>query len=273
MLAGFLLSLREGLEAALIIGIVFGALQKMNHVELKPIAWRGVTAAAVVSILVALALNWLGMEFEGIGEQIFEGLAMLLAAGILTWMLFWMRRNAGGLKSEIEAKTGAALVENGGQAIFMLAFLAVVREGIELALFLLAARFASSPFDALIGAVFGLAGAAILGWLLLVSTRGMNMRNFFQTTNFLLVFFAAGLVGLGVHEFNEAGLIPAVIEHVWDISHLLNDEIGLGAVLKALFGYASAPSLTMVIGYLAYFAMVLLSLGKVRRPVVAVRES
>lgn len=273
MLAGFLLSLREGLEAALIIGIVFGALQKMNRTELKPIVWRGAAAAGVVSILVALALNWLGMEFDGTGEQIFEGVAMLLAAGILTWMIFWMRQQGGSLKSEIEAKTGAALVKNGGQALFMLAFLAVVREGIELALFLLAARLTSTPMQAFVGTISGLAGAALLGWLFLASTRGMNMKNFFQTTNFLLVLFAAGLVGLGVHEFNEVGWIPAIIEHVWDISHVLSDEVGFGAVLKALFGYTAAPSLSMVIGYLAYFVVIVFRLVGNQKPALAVRAS
>jgi high-affinity iron transporter len=272
MLAGFLLSMREGLEAALVIGIVFGALQKMNRAELKPMVWRGAGAALLVSSLVALGLNWLGMEFNGSGEQIFEGVAMLLAAGILTWMIFWMRRQGGGLKGEIEAKTGAALLKNGAQAIFWLAFLAVVREGIELALFLLAARLTSSPLQTLLGTVFGLAGAAVLGWMLLASTRGMNMRNFFQTTNFLLVLFAAGLVGLGVREFNEVGWIPAVIEHVWDISGVLSDASGFGSVLQALFGYSAAPSLTMVIGYLSYFAVIVFSLVRFQKP-VAVRAS
>jgi len=126
MLAGFVLSLREGLEAALIIGIVFGVLQKTNRVQLKPVVWYGVAAAVLVSALAALALNWLGMEFEGTGEMLFEGLTMLLAAGILTWMIFWMRRQGRSFKGEIEAKTGAALAENGSRGLFMLAFLAVV---------------------------------------------------------------------------------------------------------------------------------------------------
>jgi high-affinity iron transporter len=273
MLAGFLLSLREGLEAALVIGIVFGALQKMKRAQLMPHVWRGVAAAAAVSAMVALGLNWLGMEFDGTGEQIFEGSAMLLAACILTWMIFWMRRQGGGLKNEIEARTGAALAQNGGRALFMLAFLAVVREGIELALFLLAARFTSTPLQALSGTALGLSGAALLGRSLVASTRRLNMKNFFQATNFLLVLFAAGLVGLGVREFNEAGLIPMVIEHVWDISAFLSDETGLGAVLKALFGYASAPSLTMVIAYLAYFVAIGLSLFRAPKPSVVVRAS
>jgi high-affinity iron transporter len=213
------------------------------------------------------------MEFSGTGEQIFEGLAMLLAAGLLTWMIFWMHHQAGGLKSEIEARTGAALLGNGGQGLFVLAFFAVVREGIELALFLLAARFTSSPLQTLIGTLSGLAGAAVLGWMLLAGTRGLNMRNFFQTTNFLLVLFAAGLVGLAVREFNELGWIPAVIDQVWDLSHLLSDETGFGAVLKALFGYSAAPSLTMVIAYMSYFLVIGLSLVRLQKPALLVRSN
>lgn len=273
MLAGFLLSLREGLEAALIIGIVLGVLQKMDRAELKPVVWRGAAAAVLVSALVALTLNWLGMELEGTGEQIFEGVAMLLAASILTWMIFWMRRQGAGFKKGIEAKTGAALAKNGGRALFMVAFLAVVREGIELALFLVAARLTSSPLQVFAGTVFGLAAAAILGWMLLASTRRMNMQNFFQTTSLLLIFFAAGLVGLGVHEFNELGWIPSVIERVWDISPLLSDATGFGLVLKSLFGYSAAPSLTMVIGYLSYFLLIGFNLVRVQRPATAVRVS
>jgi high-affinity iron transporter len=254
MLASFLLSLREGLEAALIIGIVLGALFKLNRAHLNRMVWIGVGAAVIVSVIVAIALDLLGMEFEGTGEQIFEGAAMLLAAGILTWMILWMRKSAPNLKNELEAKTNEALRSQGGKAIFMLAFLAVVREGIELALFLLAVQKASSPMQTLIGALAGLAGAAALGWVLFKSARKMSLRGFFQATNVLLIIFAAGLVAMGVHEFNEAGVIPAVIEHVWDLNWILSAESELGLLLKALVGYNPSPSLTEVIAYLAYLS-------------------
>jgi high-affinity iron transporter len=194
------------------------------------------------------------LEFEGRGEEIFEGFAMLLAAGVLTWMIFWMKEHGGNLKNEIEAQTRLAALSKGQKALFMLAFLAVLREGIELALFLLAARLASDPTQTLAGALLGLAAAAALGWVLFTSTRRLSLRGFFSTTNILLIVFAAGMVGLGVHEFNEAGIIPAGIEHVWDINPILNEKSELGLVLKALVGYNGNPSLTAVIGYLAYLA-------------------
>jgi high-affinity iron transporter len=257
MLASFLLSLREGLEAALIIGIVLGALFKLNRAHLNRMVWIGVGAAVALSVIAAIALNLLGMEFEGTGEQIFEGVAMLLAAGILTWMILWMRKSAPNLKNELEAKTSEALRSRGGKAIFMLAFLAVFREGIELALFLLAVRETSSPMQTLIGALAGLAGAAALGWLFFTSTRKMSLRGFFQVTNVLLIIFAAGLVAVGVHEFNEAGIIPAVIEHVWDINGTLSEKSELGLLLKALVGYNGNPSLTELVAYLAYLGGVM----------------
>lgn len=256
MLASFLLSLREGLEAALIIGIVLGVLLKLKREELKRHVWAGAGFAALASLLVALVLNLLGMEFEGRGEEIFEGVAMLLAAGVLTWMIFWMHNSAGNLKQEIETQTRDAVQGKGGRALFILAFLAVFREGVELALFLLAVQQTSSPLQTLSGALVGLAGAAVLGWFLFNSTRRLNLRSFFRVTNVLLIIFAAGLVAYGVHEFNEAGIIPSVIEHVWDINHILNENSLVGLLLKALVGYNGNPSLTEVIAYLVYIGSI-----------------
>ncbi len=267
MLASFLLSLREGLEAALIIGIVLGVLLKLQRTDMNSVVWRGVGLATLLSFLAAIALNLLGMEFEGKGEEIFEGIAMLLAAGVLTWMILWMKNHGGTLKSEIEAQTNQAALENGRKALFALAFLAVFREGIELALFLLAARLTSSPLQTISGALLGLIGAAILGWILFTSTMKLSLHRFFSTTNILLIIFAAGLVGLGVHEFNEAGIIPSVIEHVWDINAILSDKSEIGLLLKALIGYNGNPSLTEIAAYTIYLAgMIILVLSKRQTP-------
>ena len=260
MLASFLLSLREGLEAALIIGIVLGVLAKLKRTDLNGVVWRGVGLAALLSLLAAIALNLLGMEFEGKGEEIFEGVAMLLAAGVLTWMILWMKNHGGTLKSEIEEQTNQAALGKGQKALFALAFLAVFREGIELALFLLAARLTSSPLQTISGALLGLSGAAVLGWILFTSTMRLSLRNFFGATNILLVIFAAGLVGLGVHEFNEAGIIPSVIEDVWNINPILSDKSEIGLLLKALIGYNGNPSLTEVGAYISYLVVLVIIL-------------
>ena len=265
MLASFLLSLREGLEAALIIGIVLGVLVKLKRTDLNGVVWRGVGLAALLSLLAAIALNLLGMEFEGKGEEIFEGVAMLLAAGVLTWMILWMKNHGGTLKSEIEEQTNQAALGKGQKALFALAFLAVFREGIELALFLLAARLTSSPLQTISGALLGLSGAAVLGWILFTSTMKLSLRNFFGATNILLIIFAAGLVGLGVHEFNEAGIIPSVIEHVWDFNGILSDKSEVGLLLKALVGYNGNPSLTEVSAYVSYLVVLVIILMTQRR--------
>ena len=253
MFPSLLLSLREGLEAALIIGIIIGALNKLHQEELKPVVWRGVAIAVVLSFVFGLGLNYLGMEFTGQLEEVFEGLAMLLAAAILTWMILWMMRHGSEIQRDLEAKTAHATLNRSGSALFILAFLAVFREGIELALFLMAARIASDPISVLVGATFGLGGAILLGWMLFATTRRLNLRQFFQTTNVLLLFFAAGLVAYGVHELNEAGWVPAVIENVWNINHIISDKSEVGLILKALFGYNGNPSLTEVLAYLSYF--------------------
>ena len=165
MLASFLLALREGIEAALIIGIIFGVLRKMNKAELKGVVWRGVAAASGLSLLAAMILNVAGAEFEGMGEQIFEGFAMLLAAALLTWAIFWMRKQSRNVQKDLEEDVRAAVTTSGG-TLFALAFLAVAREGLELSLFLLAARFTSTPLNTYSGAILGLVTAAFLGWLL-----------------------------------------------------------------------------------------------------------
>lgn len=274
MFPSFLLSLREGLEAALVIGIVLGALRKMNRPDLRPMVWRGAALAMVLSLVAAVILDLLGAEFEGTAEQVFEGATMLLAGGLLTWMIFWMRRQSGSLKHELEASIRQATRTGGQKALFGLAFLAVAREGLELALFLVAARLTSTAVQTALGALFGLALAAGLGWTLFATTHRLSLKDFFQVTNILLVLFAAGLIGLGVGEFNEAGLIPAVVGHVWDLGFILSDQSPLGALLKALLGYNSAPSLTSVAAYLGYFGLLalLMRYGFRRAPVAAAAD-
>jgi high-affinity iron transporter len=255
MVPSFLLSLREGLEAALIIGIIIGVLVRLRREEFRPVVWYGVGIAIFLSLVAGLGLNLLGLKFEGQLEEAFEGIAMLLAAAILTWMILWMQQQGGEIQRELELKTANATLNRGRTALFFLAFLAVFREGIELALFLMAARIASSPVETLVGAILGLGVAIFLGWMIFATTRKLNLRRFFQVTNILLLFFAAGLVAYGVHELNEVGWIPPIVDHVWDINHILSDKSELGGILKALFGYNGNPSLTEVFSYLAYFVI------------------
>jgi len=263
MLPTYLLALREGLEAALIIGIVLGALAKIRRNDLSLAVWLGTLSAVGISILTAVLLTSFGMSLEESAEQIFEGITMLIAAGILTWMIFWMSKQARFLKSELEAGVNKAAASTGKRAVFWLAFIAVVREGVELALFITAAFFAGDQsqlmtniIQTLAGTILGLGTAALLGWTLFATTVRLDLRRFFQVTGLLLILFAAGLVAHGVHEFNEVGWIPAVVEHIWDVNSIIDETSLGGQLLKTLFGYNGNPSLTEMISYFVYLAVV-----------------
>jgi high-affinity iron transporter len=276
MLPTYLLSLREGLEAALIIGIVLGALTKIRRSDLSPAVWLGTLSAVGVSILTAVILTAFGMSLEEKAEQIFEGVTMLIAAGILTWMIFWMRKQARFLRSELEAGVNKAAASTGKRAMFWMAFVAVVREGVELALFITAAFFAgdqsqltSNIIQTLAGTILGLGTAALLGWTLFATTVRLDLRRFFQVTGILLILFAAGLVAHGVHEFNEVGWIPSVIEHVWDVNAIVDETSVPGQLLRTLFGYNGNPSLTEMIAYFAYLVVVTILWRREPAPVKA----
>jgi high-affinity iron transporter len=280
MLPTYLLALREGLEAALIIGIVLGALAKIRRNDLALAVWLGTLSAVGISILTALLLTSFGMSLEETAEQIFEGVTMLIAAGILTWMIFWMSKQARFLKSELEAGVNKAAASTGKRAVFWLAFIAVVREGVELALFITAAFFAGDQsqlmtniIQTLAGTILGLGTAALLGWTLFATTVRLDLRRFFQVTGLLLILFAAGLVAHGVHEFNEVGWIPAVVEHIWDVNSIIDETSLGGQLLKTLFGYNGNPSLTEMIAYFVYLAVVTVFWRRDTAPVKAMAES
>ncbi len=269
MLPSFVLALREGVEAALVIGILLSVLRKLQRTELSLNVWWGVLVAFITSVLVAAGFTVLGASLEDPAEAIFEGLTMLAAAGLLTWMIFWMQRQSRFLRGKIEHEVRQALNQTSGRALFGVAFLAVVREGIELALFLSAAGMASNPGQELAGSLMGLIVAAGLGWMLFSSTRRLPLGKFFQVTNVLLILFAAGLVSQGVHELNDIGWIPMVVGHVYNLNPFLYENSALGQVFKALFGYTASPSLTETLAYLVYFTALALGLFGFRRRAVA----
>jgi high-affinity iron transporter len=209
-------------------------------------------------------LTRLGLEMKDPGEAIFEGSTMLLAAGILTWMIFWMNRQGRSIKGRLESGVKKASVD-GKWSLFGLAFLAVLREGVELALFLTAAAFSTGARQTLLGALLGLGTAVLLGWSLFASTVRLDLQRFFQVTGILLIFFAAGLAAHGIHEFNDVGWIPTMIAPVWNINAFLNENSTFGQILTALFGYNGDPSLTEVLAYLMYFGGIWLGLQRTSR--------
>ena len=264
MVAALVLAFREGLEAALILGIVVGVLRRFGRRDQESMVWLGAGLAALLSVGAGMGLYTLGISFEGRAEAVFEGLAMLLAAGVLTWMIFWMDKQGRQVQAGLERDVRRAATGGGRWAIFSLAFLAVLREGIELALFLTAATFSATAVATLIGGVLGLGLAALAGWLIFAGTARLDVGAFFRVTSVLLIFFAAGLMAHGIHELNEAGIVPAVVEHVWDTNPVLDENSGVGQILKALLGYNGNPSLTEVAAYIGYWVMVLLALRRRR---------
>lgn len=273
MVPSYLIGLREGLEAALIVGLTLGVLTKMKKTEYRPAVWWGVTAAIIISIAIAVVIQLVGANLEGRAEEVFEGAMMIFAAAVLTWMIFWMQRMSRRIQQGLKSDVRKAATQGQIWGLFGIAFFAVLREGIETALFLTAAAMNASTRETIIGGLAGIFTAAILGWGLFASTIRLDVRRFFLLSSALMIFFAAGLFAHGIHEFNEAGLIPTVINPLWDINHILDEKSTLGSILKALFGYNGNPSLTEVLAYLGYFVAVYLgirSLPKVEKSTVQV---
>jgi len=258
-MTAFVISLREGLEAALIVGILLGALKQLGQPQLGRAIWAGVSSAVIVSLLAAAGLILAGIELEGRAEQIFEGATLLLAATFLTGMIFWMRRQGARFRTALETRAVHAVGLNdapGGWALLAVAFFAVVREGLELALLTAATSLQTPALDTLLGMLVGLVAAASLGVLIYRGVLRLNLRLFFSVTNVLLLLFAAGMVALGIHELVEAGMIPAIMDPLYNINAFLSDKSLFGALLKSLFGFNGTPALIETLAYLGYLAVV-----------------
>jgi len=276
MIASFVITFREALEAALIVGIVLSYLARTKQTRYNTAVYLAITAAVAASIAGALLFNRVAGGFTGRAEEIFEGVTMLVGAGLLTTMILWMmkqRHVAEELRERVATKVAQAHVVG----LFSLVFVSVLREGIETVIFLGAASFVSTDSN-LIGALAGLLAAVVLGYLIFAGSMRLDIRKFFTVTSILLILFAAGLVAHGVHELQEAGMIPVVVAHVWDINPALNPDGSypllhengfVGSVLKALVGYNGNPSLLEVMSYLGYLALVFVlwsRLGDERKP-------
>jgi high-affinity iron transporter len=263
MVQSFIILFRETLEAALVIGIVLGYLVRTHQSEYKKSVYLGLAAGVAASILGAVGFQLLAGGFSGRAEEIFEGITMLAGAILLTTLIIWIIRKSA-RAAELELKVAQRINGTRRAGLFLLIFFAVLREGIESVIFLSAARFASGQNN-LLGAGLGLVAAVVLGFLLFRGALRINLRSFFTTTNILLILFAAGLVAGGVHELQEAGVIPIVVEHVWDINPsvagegypVLHENGLLGSIAKGLFGYNGNPSLIEVFAYLGYLIAVL----------------
>jgi high-affinity iron transporter len=258
--AAFVIALREGIEAALIVSIVLAYLKQLGRSDRSHLVWWGTGLAVALSAILGTIIFSVGAEFEGTAEEVFEGLVTLTAVGVLTWMIFWMRRQGARIKSELQQKVDTALTA-GGLALAAIAFFAVLREGVETALFLFAAAEGTAVEGGgvaaqLLGAMIGLGLAVVLGVLLYRGGIRMNLRTFFKVTGVILVVVAGGLFAYSVHELQEAGWLPFLESRAFDLSATLPDDEGIGAVLRGLVGYNADPGVLEVVAWAAYLVVV-----------------
>ena len=263
MIASFVITFRETLEAALIVGIVLSYLNRTKNTSYNNVVYIGSALAIIASLFGAVVFNSVAGGFSGRAEEIFEGVTMLVGALLLTFMIIWMMRQKH-LAGELEGRVATELTEAHRFGLFLLVFVAILREGIETVIFLQAASIVSEENN-LVAALSGILAAAILGYAMFIGSMKVNLKRFFNATSVLLILFAAGLVAHGVHELQEARVIPTVIEHLWDINPALNGDASfplmhekgyIGSVLKGLFGYNGNPSLIEVMNYVLYIVVV-----------------
>ena len=259
--SGLLTGLREGVEAALIVSIVITYLVRTGRSEHIGRVWVGTGLAAVLSLIVGVVIyNTVG-AFETPYEQIFEGTTLLIAAAVVTWMLFWMRRQSRSVKGELQAAVERAVAVGGSSGLALLAFTAVIREGLETSIFLVGQATSDRAEAAwiLVGALAGLSIAVLIGYGFYRGSSRLNLASFFRWTGIALVFIAAGLLSHGIGEFVEIGALGngPWTATAFDLSGLLSDETGVGSFLRAIFGYSAAPAVLTIAAHVGYLVAVL----------------
>jgi high-affinity iron transporter len=279
---GLLTGLREGVEASLIIGIILAYLARTGNGRYAGPIWLGVGAAVLASLTIGAALFLTLGGLPEPYEQVFEGVTLVVAASVVTWMLFWMRRQAASVRGELHAAVARVLDHGGVVGLALLAFTAVLREGLETSIFLVGQVEAAAnaggdgggPLAVLLGALLGLALATGLGYGFYRGTRRIDLPRFFRWTGIALVFIAAGLLAGAVHEFVEIGAIGFGAAPAFDLSGVLSDESGAGGFLRALVGYRASPELVTLAVHVTYLVLVLgLYLRPIRVPAVTRSEA
>ncbi|GAB4331125.1 MAG: FTR1 family protein [Promethearchaeota archaeon] len=250
MLAEFVITFRETLEAALVVGIVLGVLRRTGDYDARPAVYWAVVAGVGASALAAYAFDAFAGGFEGAAEQVFEGVLSLAGAALLTTMVVWLM-GRGNLAAELEEKVERQLVKPSRAGLFGLVFASVLREGVETVVFLGAAS-AVAGGTSVLGGLLGVVVAATLGVAIFATTRRVNLKALFRATGVVLIIFAAGLVAYAVHELQEAGVVPTVLHPLWNLNPALDENGTIGSLLKGLFGYDGDPSLLEVSAWGTY---------------------
>ena len=264
MFGNYLIGLREGLEASLVVCILIAYLVKTGRRDRLAPVWAGITAAVVLSMLFGAVLQFGSSTLTFEAQEALGGTLSVLAVGLVTWMIFWMKRTARHLKAELHGKLDAALAM-GTFALVATAFLAVGREGLETALFIWTAVQASDDgIRPLVGAVLGLLTAAVLGWFFYRGALRINLAKFFTWTGGMLVVVAAGVLAYGFHDLQEAGWLPGLDSTLFDISSAVPPDSWYGTLLKGVFNFQPDPTPLQAAVWVLYLAPTMLLF--LRRP-------
>ncbi|WP_328683703.1 iron uptake transporter permease EfeU [Streptomyces sp. NBC_00343] len=253
MFSNYLIGLREGLEASLVVCILIAYLVKTDRRDaLKPI-WIGIVVAVLIAMGFGCALEFGSQEMTFQAQEALGGSLSVVAVGLVTWMVFWMRRTARHLKTELHGKLDAALAMGTG-ALVATAFLAVGREGLETALFVWASVHAASDGTPrpLVGVGLGLATAVLLGWLFYRGALKINLAKFFTWTGAMLVVVAAGVLAYGFHDLQEADWLPGLTKLAFDISDTIPPDSWYGTLLKGVFNFQPDPTVLQITVWLLY---------------------
>ncbi|MBO0653722.1 FTR1 family protein [Streptomyces triculaminicus] len=257
MFGNFLIGLREGLEASLVVCILVAYLVKTGNRRQLPPLWAGVGIAVTLSLAFGALLQFGSSTLTFQAKEALGGTLSILSVGLVTWMVFWMRRTARHLKSELQDKLDAALAVGTG-ALVVTSFFAVGREGLETSLFIwTAAQATGDGIRPLIGALLGLATSVVLGWLFYKGALRINLARFFRWTGAMLVVVAAGVLAYGIHDLQEADLLPGLHDLAFDISTTIPPDSWYGTLLKGVFNFQPDPTVLQVIVWALYLTPVM----------------
>lgn len=268
MLTTFVIGLREGLEAALIVGIIAAfIIRRGNREALRPM-WWGVAAAVALSAGGAIALHIANRSLTLQSREVMEGVLALLAVAGITYMIVWMRRHAADLRDDLESKAGLALAAGSATAIVAMAFVAVLREGLETAVFLLATlgNDASSPVLGALGAAVGILVSVVIGYGIYRGGVRINLQRFFRVTGVVLVIVAAGLLASAVHSLAEAGVIGFLQHSAIDLSWLIAPGTIRSSLLTAFFGFQPVPTVAEVVAWAVFLIPMVIYVSGVTLP-------
>jgi len=269
VLETLLISWRESLEAALIVGILLTYLGRSGQGAGVRYVWAGTAAAVLAAFACAAASDDIVSHLDPDAQELAQVGVLFLAVGVLTWMVLWMQRNARGLRGDLHRRADEALATGRLLGLATIAFAAVFREGIETALFLwgvVVQRAGQSPLPLIGAGLLGAALAVATAWLFFRGFAFLKLQTFFRVTGVLLLLVAAGLLTSGVNTLIGLGYLSPIVPQVWSTTWLVRDDSPIGTVLGALIGYRSRPSLLEVLAYVGYFPPVIWALRHATAP-------